>query len=70
MEDKNPGQTPDASITHSDDATAQRTAPLGDAKPLAKEDAVDLARGEKRAKADNAAMSAAGFGDHKGTEGF
>ena len=70
MEEKRPGQTPDKPIADSDDATAQRTAPLGETAGSGAEDAGEIERGQARARADREAMRKRGFGDHKGVEGF
>ncbi len=70
MEEKRPGQHPEAAIAASDARTAQRTSPPAQKAPSDGEDRDTLAQAGARAENDREAMRASGFGDHKGEEGF
>ena len=72
MEEKRPGQTPEAEISESDPDTAARSGtrtPPDEPLPTEREREL-LKDADAKAERDRVEMRAHGFGDHKGEEGF
>jgi hypothetical protein len=73
MEERHPGQNPEADRETRDPAQAQTARPGGCAKgglEATEEDLRLMKEAEEHAAPFNEALKRAGFGDHKGVEGF
>jgi hypothetical protein len=72
MEEKRPGQNPDADRP-ADDKLQSRTTPFREAgtpKDTTPEDLALIHDADERARKSREELARRGFGDHKGTDGF